>query len=177
MIRHRRHHTPIGLLTLTAGPDGLLEIRWPDGPVSDGPVPDEPVSDEPVSDGPVLDAVLDRAVTQLDEYFAGSRRTFDLPLAPVGTPFQLAAWDVLRRIPYGATITYRDQARALGDPAKARAVGSANGRNPLPIVVPCHRVCASGGGLGGFTGGLDLKRWLLDHERRTVAAGTVPVDR
>lgn len=172
MIGHRCVGSPVGTLVLVAGPSGLTEVRWS----TTGPaVPDRPG----VSTGTVIGdvpgdrttaEVLDRAAEQLGEYFAGTRREFDLPLAPTGTPFQLAAWEILRRIPFGETISYRQQAAALGDPAKARAVGSANGRNPMPIIVPCHRVCASGGGLGGFSGGLELKRWLLDHERRVAAA-------
>ncbi|MEA3183888.1 MAG: methylated-DNA-[protein]-cysteine S-methyltransferase, partial [Ilumatobacteraceae bacterium] len=108
----------------------------------------------------------DRAVAQLQEYFAGTRREFDLPLDPLGTPFQHSAWMVLRSIPYGTTISYGHQARQLGDPNKARAVGAANGKNPLSIVVPCHRVIGSGGELTGFAAGLDVKSWLLDHERQ-----------
>jgi methylated-DNA-[protein]-cysteine S-methyltransferase len=91
-------------------------------------------------------------------------------LRPAGTEFQRAAWDVLRQIPYGTTMTYGEQARALGDMNKARAVGAANGRNPLSIVVPCHRVTGADGTLTGFAGGLDAKRWLLEHERRISAA-------
>jgi methylated-DNA-[protein]-cysteine S-methyltransferase len=102
---------------------------------------------------------------QLDEYYAGTRRTFDLPLAPRGTPFQLRVWSALREIPYGVTWSYLDIARKLGDVKATRAVGAANGRNPLPIVVPCHRVIGADGSLTGFGGGLPIKRWLLSHER------------
>jgi methylated-DNA-[protein]-cysteine S-methyltransferase len=112
--------------------------------------------------------ILDAAARQLGEYFDGARETFDLPLDPVGSPFQHAAWAVLRAIPYGATMTYGEQARRLGDPGKARAVGAANGRNPLSIVVPCHRVIGSTGKLTGFAGGLDTKAWLLAHEQHTL---------
>ena len=98
---------------------------------------------------------------QLDEYFAGKRKTFDLDLAPRGTPFQLSVWNVLRKIPYGATLSYLDVANAIGNPAAVRAVGAANGANPLPIVVPCHRVIGATGSLTGFGGGIDLKRHLL----------------
>ncbi len=111
-------------------------------------------------------AVLDQAVAQLEEYFAGTRREFNLRLDPGGTPFQQSAWMVLRSIPYGRTMTYGEQARRLGDPNKARAVGAANGKNPLSIVVPCHRVIGSTGHLTGFGGGLVAKSWLLDHERQ-----------
>lgn len=104
---------------------------------------------------------------QLTEYFAGERREFDLDLQPNGTPFQLAVLDELRRIPYGATRSYADIAEALGKPTATRAVGAANGRNPLPIVIPCHRVVGKNGDLTGFGGGLPTKRFLLDLEQRT----------
>jgi methylated-DNA-[protein]-cysteine S-methyltransferase len=104
-------------------------------------------------------------VRQLQEYFAGNRRDFDLPLDPVGTEFQQQVWHVLRTIPYGETISYGEQARRLGDVNKSRAVGAANGRNPISIIVPCHRVVGSTGKLTGFAGGLDTKAWLLQHER------------
>jgi methylated-DNA-[protein]-cysteine S-methyltransferase len=113
-------------------------------------------------------AVLDTTMAQLDEYFAGRRREFDLPLDPVGTEFQRSAWNVLRTIPYGATMSYGEQAAALGDAKKARAVGSANGRNPLSIVVPCHRVIGTSGKLTGFAGGIEAKRYLLELERRNA---------
>ncbi len=111
---------------------------------------------------------------QLGEYFAGERLEFDLPLRPVGTAFQLAAWRALTTIPYGRTVSYGEQARRLGHAGRARAVGAANGSNPLPIVVPCHRVIGADGSLTGFGGGLEIKAWLLDHERR-VAGETLPV--
>lgn len=108
-------------------------------------------------------------VAQLAEYFAGTRRDFTLPLAPRGTPFQLAAWAALRTIPFGTTTSYQDQARRLGRPTATRAVGAANGRNPLPIVVPCHRVIGKDGSLVGFGGGLPCKLWLLQHEAAVLA--------
>ena len=103
-------------------------------------------------------------IAQLDEYFAGTRRRFDLPLAPRGTPFQLKVWRELRKIPYGKTITYAVLAHRAGNDAACRAVGAANGRNPLPIVVPCHRVIGSDGSLTGFGGGIAAKRKLLELE-------------
>jgi len=106
------------------------------------------------------------AIRQLRNYFSGSRQSFDLPLAPEGTSFQLKVWEELRRIPYGETITYGELARRIGNPAASRAVGSANGCNPLPIVIPCHRVIGSNGKLTGFGGGLAVKRRLLDLEQR-----------
>ena len=105
-------------------------------------------------------------VRQLMEYFTGKRTEFDLPLKPIGNHFQLAVWDQLTRIPYGETRSYGSVARALGDPGAAQAVGAANGRNPLAIVVPCHRVIGADGSLVGYGGGLDRKRFLLDLEQR-----------
>jgi O-6-methylguanine DNA methyltransferase len=104
------------------------------------------------------------AAEQLGEYFAGRRREFDLELAPVGTDFQLRVWRALRDIPFGAVRNYGDVARAIGQPKATRAVGQANGRNPLPIVIPCHRVLASDGTIGGFSAGLDIKHRLLALE-------------
>ena len=112
--------------------------------------------------------------TQLDEYFAGRRQRFDLELAPQGTEFQQRVWEVLRTIPFGHTISYAEQAQRLGQPNAARAVGAANGRNPLPIVVPCHRVVGKDGDLVGFAGGVPRKQWLLAHEA-AVCAGEAPV--
>ena len=101
---------------------------------------------------------------QLDEYFAGTRRTFDVPLHPSGSAFQLRAWQALCEIPYGETVSYGAQATRLGTPTAFRAVGSANGQNPISIIVPCHRVIGANGSLVGYGGGLDAKRWLLQHE-------------
>jgi methylated-DNA-[protein]-cysteine S-methyltransferase len=151
--------SPIGMLHVTATDDAVVAIWFADQP---------PTGRDHRGPHPVLDA----AVTQLAEYFAGERTEFDLPLAPDGTAFQLSAWAVLREIPFGDTITYGEQAVRLGDPNKARAVGAANGQNPIPIVVPCHRVVGSTGKLTGFAGGLDTKAWLLAHERR-VAGNTL----
>ena len=150
--------TPVGELTLVAAEPGLLAILWP-GPDRKGlQLPGHQIEDP---DHPVLAATA----YQLVEYFLGERTMFDLPLAPTGTPFQLQAWQALREIPYGETRSYREQAARIGRPTASRAVGAANGRNPLPIVVPCHRVVGATGTLTGFAGGLDTKRWLLDHER------------
>ena len=115
-------------------------------------------------------AVVANAREQLDEYFAGRRRRFDLPLAPSGTPFQLRAWKALQDIPYGVTCSYGEQARAMGQPRAVRAVGAANGRNPIPIVVPCHRVIGGDGRLAGYAGGLDIKKFLIELEGRHVNA-------
>lgn len=168
--------TPIGPLRLVAGPRGLRAVLWPgeDGsrvrrslvePGAAGGVEDD--------DGGALARVhLDRAERELAEYFEGTRRSFDVALDPVGTDFQARAWAVLRTIPFGHTMSYGEQALALGDPGAARAVGAANGRNPISILVPCHRVVARSGALTGFAGGIDTKAWLLEHERRVLAAST-----
>jgi methylated-DNA-[protein]-cysteine S-methyltransferase len=110
------------------------------------------------------DSAFDDVATQLREYFAGTRREFDLPLAPSGTEFQRSVWNVLRAIPYGRTWSYLDVANAIGKPSACRAVGAANGANPLPIVVPCHRVIGANGSLTGFGGGIDVKKRLLALE-------------
>ena len=115
--------------------------------------------------------LIDRAVRELGEYVRGTRRSFSLPLAPQGTAFQRAVWDQLAAIPCGETRTYAEIARAIGRPRAARAVGAANARNPLAIVVPCHRVIGGDGELTGYAGGIDRKRWLLAHESRHPTAG------
>ena len=144
--------TPVGELLLVADEDGLIEVHFR-------------VEDRrPRLSGQPRAAVLHRTIEQLNEYFAGKRKTFDLPLSLKGTPFQLQCWNALQQIPYGATATYGEIARSIGRPAAVRAVGAANGANPIPIIVPCHRVIGSNGSLTGFGGGLDMKRWLLDFE-------------
>jgi methylated-DNA-[protein]-cysteine S-methyltransferase len=117
-----------------------------------------------------LDGPVQRAARQLDEYFAGRRQQFDLPLAPPGTPFRQRVWQELTTIPYGQTITYAELAIKADKPGAFRAVGQANGANPIAIIVPCHRVIAAGGGLGGYGGGLELKQGLLDLERYSAAS-------
>jgi methylated-DNA-[protein]-cysteine S-methyltransferase len=127
------------------------------------------LEDELLGDGfDLAEDVLRTALvrTQLEEYAAGTRQIFDLPLAPTGTAWQLAVWEALRRIPYGQTQTYGQLAAALGRPSASRAVGRANGTNPIPLVVPCHRVIGADGTLTGFGGGLHLKTSLLAHEAR-----------
>ena len=111
------------------------------------------------------DAVLTQARAELLAYFDGRLRDFEIPLAPNGTEFQRRVWAALTKIPHGTTISYAELARRVGSSAAVRAVGAANGRNPIPIIVPCHRVIGSDGSLTGFGGGLDRKRWLLEHER------------
>jgi len=177
--------SPVGPLTVLASAAGLRAIlwpnevpgrrvAWPDRTLDDlrsrplGPLARSARSSAP--DHPVIDATR----SQLAEYFAGTRRSFAVPLDLVGTPFQVTAWRALASIPYGTTTTYGDQARRLGDVRWARAVGAANSRNPLSIVLPCHRIVGSTGALTGFAGGLAAKRALLDHEV-AVASGRGPL--
>ena len=120
--------------------------------------------DESWTDRRGTDDLVTEARRQLTAYFAGRLKIFDLPLAPNGTDFQRRVWSALRKIPFGTTISYLDRARRVGNAAAVRAVGAANGRNPIPIIVPCHRVIGSNGSLTGFGGGLPRKRWLLRHE-------------
>jgi methylated-DNA-[protein]-cysteine S-methyltransferase len=144
--------SPVGAVELAASVAGLVRVSFVDGGIS--------------HENLMSNAHLDAAERQLGEYFAGKRRTFDLALAPQGTPFQSAAWEVLRTIPFGSTMTYGEQAAAMGKPRAVRAVGGANGRNPLAIVVPCHRVIGANGQLTGYASGVERKRWLLDFEQK-----------
>ena len=142
----RTIETPIGPLTLEADENAVTAIRFSAGGAQDA--------------SPLLDA----AEAQLREYFAGARRTFDLPLAPHGTAFQQRVWAALRTIPYGETRTYGELAAAIDSPNASRAVGMANHRNPIPIIIPCHRVIGANGTLTGYAGGLEIKRRLLALE-------------
>ena len=164
MLHQTTMQTPIGELVLVASDSGLREIRLPLGTR-----PARRADDD--ADTPVLAETR----RQLDEYFRGERRDFDLPLDVDGSPFQREVWDALVRIPYGATESYGQLAERVGRPGAARAVGGANGRNPLPIVVPCHRVIGASGALTGYGGpsqeGIAMKRWLIDHETAAAAAG------
>jgi methylated-DNA-[protein]-cysteine S-methyltransferase len=146
------------LLRVTAGDAGVRSIEIN---------PRRPASGTRNDGNPILAA----AAAQLREYFDGQRQHFDLPLEPRGTEFQRKVWQALERIPYGQTRNYREIAEAVGTPRAVRAVGSANGRNPLPIVVPCHRVIGADGRLVGYAGGLEVKRILLELENR-AASGT-----
>ncbi|MGH2732287.1 MAG: methylated-DNA--[protein]-cysteine S-methyltransferase [Actinomycetota bacterium] len=160
MTRYGHAETPIGPLLLVAREEGLAGIYPQEHRC--GPVPTEGwIHDE---------SYFDRARGQLGEYFSGDRTSFDLPLHPEGSPFQLEVWAGLREIPYGETSSYGELAQRIGRPGAARAVGSANARNPLSIVVPCHRVIGADGGLTGYAGGIDTKAWLLEHERRVHTA-------
>ena len=147
--------TPVGPLQLVADDHGLRRIGFA---TARHPAPPSPGWKRSPH-------ALAFARVQLEEYFAGARQAFELPLHPLGTPFQLGVWDELARIPYGGTISYGELARRIGQPQAMRAVGAANGRNPLPIVLPCHRVIGADGSLTGFGGGLPTKRALLDLEQ------------
>jgi len=150
--------SPLGELRLVASADALTGLYFPEH-----------------RHAPRLDAaegrdlpVLIEAATELAQYFRGERREFAAPLAPQGSEFQLAVWRELQRIPFGERRTYSEIAVALGRPDACRAIGAAVGRNPLSIVVPCHRVVGSGGSLTGYAGGMDAKRWLLVHEQAVL---------
>ena len=146
---------PVGTLTLTAE-DGKLTRLHMDGQRH---APDASLDWERDDDG------LAGVVEQLEAYFAGSRQAFEVPLALAGTDFQRRVWEGLLEIPYGETMSYGELARRVGRPGASRAVGLANGRNPVAIIVPCHRVIGANGTMTGYGGGLDRKVWLLDHER------------
>ena len=147
-------NTPIGDLLLAGDEDGLSMIGFPQGKMRRDPEPDWIFNEQPFAE----------AVRQLGEYFAGDRKAFDLPLHLSGTDFQVQVLEELQRIPYGETTSYGAIAKRIGRPKAMRAVGAANGRNPIPIVIPCHRVIGSGGDLTGFGGGLDTKAALLRLE-------------
>lgn len=146
--------SPLGPICLAGTAAGLIRVSFQPG----GP----PVDTAP--NAPALPGYFDQARQQLHEYFEGTRQDFSLPLAPPGTVFQQQVWQALQDIPYGTTITYQDLAQHLGKPTAARAVGSANGRNPIAIIVPCHRVIGRDGRLRGYAGGLHIKQQLLQHE-------------
>jgi methylated-DNA-[protein]-cysteine S-methyltransferase len=154
-VNYRYLDTPIGRLLLARDPEGLRLIHFQ---TSRRP-------EEPASDWQQRDDDFDDVVAQLTEYFAGTRRDFDLPLAPAGTPFQQRVWKALLRIPYGETMSYGELAARIGQRSASRAVGLANGSNPLPIVIPCHRVIGANGTLTGYGGGLAIKERLLALER------------
>jgi methylated-DNA-[protein]-cysteine S-methyltransferase len=159
-IHYTRTESPIGELLLIGDEHALHGLHMQDGP---GPARIDPrwaESDEPFGE----------ALAQLGEYFEGRRREFELRLAPSGTPFQLRVWSALREIPYGRTASYGEIARKVGVPSAPRAIGVANGLNPIGVIVPCHRVIGADGSLTGYGGGLERKRLLLDLE-----AGVLPL--
>lgn len=142
--------SPVGILEIQTDDEAILEIKLLKN------APDIRLT----STYPLIKDTC----TQLDEYFAGTRQIFDLPLSPKGTDFQQTVWKQLQEIPYGQTISYSQLAKSIRHPKACRAVGSANGKNPIPIIIPCHRVVASNGGLGGYSIGLDIKKQLLELE-------------
>ena len=142
--------SPLGPIEIVGDPDSILELNF--------------VEDMLAGDGELTFCVKE-CLKQLDEYFKGKRRTFFLNLQPAGTDFQRSVWRQLGKIPYGETVSYSEIAGAIGKPEACRAVGSANGRNPIALVIPCHRVIGSDGSLTGYGGGLWRKEWLLRHEK------------
>jgi methylated-DNA-[protein]-cysteine S-methyltransferase len=160
MINYTYMESPVGRLLLAGDEEGLRFVSF-----AEGKHPPKPESDWRYHTEP-----LQRAVGQLSDYFAGNLRRFDMPLQLRGTPFQLTVWRALQDIPYGQTISYGELARRVGNPHGSRAVGLANGSNPIAIVVPCHRVIGSNGKLTGYGGGLDNKETLLALERKHGAA-------
>ena len=156
--------TPIGLLEIIIDDHFLFRISFPDSENSSTVCKQNPVICPPPDDHPLLC----RVKVQLSEYFQGSRQKFDLPLCPESTDFQQAVWKCMLDIPYGETRTYGEIAEALGNRNKARAVGGAANKNPLPMVIPCHRVVGNSGSLTGFAGGLEVKRFLLELEKKAA---------
>lgn len=148
--------SPVGRLKLIGSDKGLAAVLW------ENDDPNRVRVREYVNDD--SHPVLIEAERQLNEYFKGERQSFSLELDPIGTDFQKKVWNILSTIPYGKTITYGDIARQLGDIKTVRAVGAANGKNPISIIVPCHRVIGASGELTGFAGGLEAKAWLLERE-------------
>jgi len=163
--------TPVGPLFVGGSDQGVHVIKFLDQRESQAALVDEveAAAGEPASEG---GPASEEAVRQLREYFAGERSDFELPLSPRGTPFQLQVWRALCSIPPGETTSYGAIASAVGKPSASRAVGAANGRNPISIVVPCHRVIGANGTLTGYGGGLERKAWLLNHE---TSAGSLLV--
>lgn len=151
---YRYLETPIGELLLAGHEHALRVVAFPEGKRRREPEPEWIWSEKPFT----------AVCAQLNAYFAGTLQDFDLPLEPGGTPFQLAVLEELRRIPYGTTVSYGEIARRIGRPKAVRAVGAANGRNPIPIIIPCHRVIGASGDLTGFGGGLPVKEALLRLE-------------
>lgn len=148
--------TPIGKLLLAGDGDGLRLVSFPKG--STRKQPRDGWEEDP--------APFQEVIEEIRQYFSGQRRRFSIKLRLQGTPFQKKVWDALRKVPYGATVSYGELARRAGNPKAARAVGMANHRNPIPIIIPCHRVIGKNGSLTGFGGGLEVKQKLLDLEKR-----------
>lgn len=154
--------TPVGKILIAGDHSSLRIISFPSGNTKR-----EVKEGWCESESPFISVI-----TQLDEYFQGRRDRFDLPLSPEGTQFQKQVWNALLTIPFGATMSYGELARTINRPKASRAVGAANGANPIPIIIPCHRVIGSTGSLTGFGGGIPTKQWLLAHEKQYAAAKT-----
>ena len=165
IFSRRTCEAPFGVVTVIGSNFGIRFVMF-----SNDAHP-KPLEKLHISDTDIHDSVND-AVIQLDEYFAGSRRDFELPLDLQGTEFQVAAWRALADIPYGHTASYGQQAASIGRPKAVRAIGGANGRNPVGIVLPCHRIVGADGSLTGFGGGIAVKKWLLDHEQSILHSAT-----
>ncbi len=157
-MTYTRIDSPLGELLITRDEDGITGLYLPTGKHSERT---SPTGDEDAT-------AFEDVRTQLNEYFAGKRTAFDLPLHPSGTEFQLRCWLALREIAYGETASYGQQATRIGNPKASRAVGLANGQNPISIIVPCHRVIGANGALTGYGGGIEAKQWLLHHEAQHV---------
>jgi len=155
------YKTPLGVARLTEE-DGFITSVY--------------LLDEEVEIKPPVTPLLKKAAQQLDEYFAGTRKVFDLPLKQQGSNFQQGVWEQLSKIPYGTTISYLQQSKLLNNPLGIRAIASANGKNHLVIVVPCHRVIGADGSLTGFGCGLWRKKWLLEHEARVMGVGQIKLE-
>jgi len=151
--------SPLGILRIVTDAGFLLQVRFTD---------EDPETLERTAGKYDHPDILSDTIRQLEEYFAGSRRNFDLPLSPKGTEFQKRTWEALTSIPYGQTINYLELARRLGDELSIRAAASANGKNPIAVILPCHRVIGSNGDLTGYAGGLPRKKFLLDLEARVA---------
>lgn len=161
----RTYEAPFGVLTVVGSDLGIRYVMF------DNDAHPKPLERLHISDTDIHGSVND-AITQLREYFDGSRRDFELPLDLQGTEFQVAAWNALADIPYGRTASYGQQAASIGRPKAVRAIGGANGRNPVAIVLPCHRIVGADGSLTGFGGGIAVKKWLLDHEQSMLHSTT-----
>lgn len=156
-------NSPVGWLTLQQEADCLVSLRFGRWEAEEATLINTPL--------------LQETQKQLSAYFAGKLRQFHLPLAPKGTAFQQKCWQVLQTIPYGSTFTYKQQAEAVGNPGAARAVGMANHCNPLPILIPCHRVVGANGKLTGYAGGLSIKEFLLELETNAFSGGGIPQEK
>ncbi len=152
MVYTTYYSSPVGVLRISSTEHYLSEVHF--------------LNEAPVGAPVQLNSLLESCVVQLEEYFQGLRKVFDLPFSQTGSDFQKRVWEELTLIPFGRTISYMDLAKRLGDPKAIRAAASTNGKNQLPIIVPCHRVIGANNDLVGFGGGLWRKRWLLDHEKK-----------